>query len=130
MSEKGSPSSSLLAVLSLWIPVIAWCAVIFYFSHQPHLRITQEWWDLIARKIAHMVEYGILAWLMHRALRGTFAWDGKRLWRWSLILTITYALSDEFHQHFIPGRVGSPIDVLIDVIGAMAARVILSHRHK
>lgn len=106
---------------SLWLPVVLWCSLIFYLSHQPHLRITQEWWDIIVRKVAHMVEYGVLALLLRRAIQGSTSWDEKRIWRWALIGAILYAASDEFHQHFIEGRVGSPVDVLVDALGALAA---------
>ena len=30
---------------------------------------------------------------------------------------LAYAISDELHQHFVPGRLGSPLDVLIDAAG-------------
>jgi len=36
---------------------------------------------------------------------------------WAIIWTVLYAVSDEFHQYFTPGRTGSCIDVLIDSLG-------------
>jgi VanZ family protein len=35
----------------------------------------------------------------------------------ALALGIAYAITDEFHQHFVRGRHASPIDVLIDTVG-------------
>ena len=32
-------------------------------------------------------------------------------------LGVAYAASDELHQHFVPGRRGAPLDVLIDAVG-------------
>ena len=41
-------------------------------------------------------------------------------------ITLAYAATDEFHQTFVAGRHGSPVDVLIDSIGiAIAAAVVL-----
>ena len=33
------------------------------------------------------------------------------------MLGVAYASSDELHQHFVPGRRGAPLDVLIDAVG-------------
>lgn len=75
--------------------------------------------DLILRKLAHMTEFGILAWLSLRA----FAVDTDRVSRRSLIyagiLAGLYAVSDEFHQSFVRDRVASPIDVGIDLVGML-----------
>ena len=37
-----------------------------------------------------------------------------------------YAISDEVHQLFVPGRSGQATDVLIDFSGSLAAILILS----
>jgi VanZ family protein len=37
------------------------------------------------------------------------------------MITIAYAISDEYHQSFVDGRVGSVRDVLIDTAGVFAA---------
>jgi len=104
--------------ISLWLPVVLWCAGIFYLSHIPHLRITLYWWDYPLRKAAHMTEYAILARLVTRALRGSTTWSTGQIFIASLVFVVFYASSDEFHQHFVEGRHGSPIDVLIDLTGA------------
>ena len=38
---------------------------------------------------------------------------------WAFAATIAYACTDEFHQTFVRGRHGSPIDVAIDALGAL-----------
>src|SRR3989338_6121661 len=121
--QKGViPASPRLRVfLSLWLPVAVWCGAIFYLSHIPNLRITQEWWDIIARKIAHMVEFGILARLLVRALSGSTPWPRKKIILASLAMAVLYACSDEYHQGFVVGRTASPMDVLIDASGAWLA---------
>lgn len=37
----------------------------------------------------------------------------------ALLISILYAISDEWHQRFIPGRSGEIKDVLIDTLGAL-----------
>ncbi len=93
----------------LWLPVLAWAAVIFAFSAVPSLGTGLGTWDVVLRKLAHVAEYAILGALLARALRGrplpAFA------------LGVAYAGSDELHQHFVAGRHAAPLDVLIDALG-------------
>ena len=93
--------------------MLVWMGVIFYFSHQPSGSIPQFGViDLLIKKGAHFVAYFILAWLARLAV-------GR--WDWALAITAVYAISDEYHQTFIPGRDGNVIDVLIDWLGGLAA---------
>ena len=46
--------------LALWAPVVVWAAVIFAFSSVPNLGTGLGVWDLVLRKLAHLVEYAIL----------------------------------------------------------------------
>jgi len=39
-------------------------------------------------------------------------------------LAVAYALSDEYHQTFVPGRNGNLFDVMIDGVGACAAMLL------
>ena len=91
-----------------WLPVVAWAAVIFAFSSIPNLSSGLGGWDLVLRKLAHTAEYAILGALLVRAT--------GRSWL-ALGLGVLYAASDEFHQTFVRGRHGSPVDVLIDAVG-------------
>ena len=111
--------------IALWLPVMVWAGGIFYLSSIPGLRITEAWWDIIARKLAHMAVFGILALLIRQALKGSTAWSNRHVTLGSLMLTFLYACSDEIHQHFVSQRHGTPIDVLIDTLGAwIALRII------
>ena len=96
------------SALRLWLPVVLWAAVIFAFSSVPDLGTGLGGWDLVLRKLAHTVEYAILGLLLVRALRRELP---------ALVLGVAYASSDELHQHFVPGRRGAPLDVLIDAVG-------------
>ena len=45
--------------------------------------------------------------------------DFKKTGILSFLFSVIYALSDEFHQSFVPGRDGNIVDVLIDSSGAL-----------
>jgi VanZ family protein len=95
---------------SRWLPVLVWAGVIFTFSSIPSLNSGLGTWDTVLRKGAHMTEYAILACLLVRAT-GSYAW--------AFGLAVGYSATDEFHQTFVHGRHGSPIDVGIDAVGAL-----------
>jgi VanZ family protein len=101
----------------LWLPVVAWAAVIFALSSVPDLGTGLGGWDLVLRKIAHACEYAVLGALLVRATARTGL---------AFALGTLYAASDELHQSFVPGRLGSPIDVAIDAVG-VAAGIALWH---
>jgi len=107
--------------IELWLPVLIWCVFIFYLSSIPHLRFLQNHWDFLVRKIGHLGVYGILARLVARALTGSTLWSWKKIFMGSLVFTILYACTDEFHQSFVPGRSATVHDVLIDSAGAWLA---------
>ena len=105
--------------LRLWAPVVLWAAVIFSFSAVPDLGTGLGTWDLVLRKIAHACEFAVLGALLLRALRDE---------RTAFAAGVAYAISDEVHQLFVPGRVGSPLDVAIDSAG-VAVGVLLWRRY-
>jgi hypothetical protein len=92
----------------LWLPVLAWAALIFALSSIPDLGTGLGGWDLALRKLAHAAEYAVLGALLVRATgRGGLA----------LVVGTLYAVSDELHQTLVAGRMGSPVDVAIDALG-------------
>jgi VanZ family protein len=95
-------------VLSAWLPVLVWAGLIFTLSAIPDLGTGLGGWDLVLRKLAHTAEFAILGALLLRALGHAWA---------ALGLGVAYAVTDEIHQSFVPGRQGSPLDVLIDAAG-------------
>lgn len=105
----------------LWLPVVTCAGLIFYFSSIPDLKITQEWYDIILRKIAHVFIFAVLSRLIARALTGSTYWSWRKIFYASLALTVVYAISDEYHQTFVEGRHGAAMDVLIDTTGAWLA---------
>jgi VanZ family protein len=90
-------------------------AAIFHYSSQsdPMPQLTHAVWD----KALHLVEYGGLAVLFCRALRG----EGVR---WTLVVALAivatslYGASDEWHQALVPMRESSAQDWVVDTLGA------------
>jgi VanZ family protein len=102
--------------VSLWLPVVAWAAVIFAFSSIPSLGTGLGTWDTVLRKAAHMTEYAVLGVLLWRALGVELA---------AFAAAVAYAVTDEIHQTFVHGRHGSPVDVAIDAAGVLIGLVVL-----
>ena len=42
------------------------------------------------------------------------------------MITILYAITDEIHQYFVPGRISSSFDILFDAFGAIAMQSIIN----
>ena len=105
--------------LSLWAPAVGWCLLIYVFSSIPDLNSGLEY-DYPLRKAAHMAEYAVLYLLARRALHGTYA--PSRVWSLAAgVFAVVYALSDEYHQAFVPGRAGLWSDALVDAAGVALA---------
>lgn len=122
-----------MRTLKAWLPAAAWAAVIllaandglsaeatgdvldriFGFSFHPAVNFT-------IRKLAHVVEYAILALLTFRA-------DRRRIV--VLAVALVVATIDETRQGlFTTARSGSPWDVLLDVAGAYTAWFVATRR--
>lgn len=101
------------------MPAIFWIVAIFVQSSISNLSIPNfqfKWHD----KLAHIVEFAILAILLFRALKYSsikFFQQGKY---WLTFLGGSlYGLSDEIHQSFVPGRTADVYDWIADVIGIL-----------
>ena len=123
-----------------WILLILWIIIIFFMSHQP-AEVSNQQSDLIIqifnkigldlnsylgslatfiiRKTAHFTEYFILYILANNVLRYYFSDKKKRIY--ILIFVLIYAISDEVHQYFVPGKAMALRDVLIDFSGGFTA---------
>lgn len=129
----------------LWCAIVLWMAVIFAFSAQNAEsstdtsdgvvdRVVEEMFgtadrnivpdsvrlavSFIVRKAAHFASYFLLGSLC----AGAFLSDTRRLLvtnLYALGLSFAYAVSDEIHQLFVPGRAGRLLDVGIDTAGAL-----------
>jgi VanZ family protein len=136
-------------ILTYWLPVLVWMAVIFTASSDahsyehssriiapllywlfPHISAnTVDWVVFIARKCAHVAEYSILALLLWRAIRRPQKND-PRPWNRreagiALLVVACYAATDEFHQVFVATRTPRVHDVVIDTLGGAAGLLLL-----
>ena len=110
-----------------WLPAVGWMAVIFYLSAQPELpHHSEAQIDLVIKKVGHMVEYAILAALALWAARRGGSTTAKRAFLWALLIAVSYAVTDEIHQYFVPGRNPRALDVGFDVVGACVGLLVVS----
>lgn len=124
-----------------WLLVILWMGTIFYLSHQPAgasselssgitqlfitiietiipmIQMDSESWHFLIRKSAHFIAYFLLGTFIIHALfvSGMHVYKSGIL---AILISLLYAISDEIHQLYIPGRSGEIRDVVIDTLGA------------
>jgi VanZ family protein len=123
---------TLVNLLWCWLPMLLWMAWIFYLSAQPRLpRLNRRAGigDNLFDYVAHAFTFGVLAVLVWRVWRARptplpVAW-AEQAWLGTGVLTALYALSDELHQHFVPGRTAALADWLTDMAGAALALMLL-----
>lgn len=101
-------------ILSDWLPPLLWAVLIFSLSHRNSLPMMDE--PIIHDKVAHALAYSILAGLLFRALDRQMM-PAAAAWM-AFALASAYGITDEVHQHFIPGRTSSVFDWYADVAGA------------
>ena len=119
-----------------WVIVALWAAVIFFMSAHTGsdfdgtgpLAAIKRWLVGLAAPVfgpdivnvaAHFTEYLVFGGLLVLAARRT--WPALGWGKLALVviaLASLYAVTDEFHQSFVPGRVCDPADWLTDTLGA------------
>jgi VanZ family protein len=102
--------------LDLWLPPLLLMGLIFVLSAQPSLDSGLGIIDLIGRKLIHFGSYALLCFLWWRALRSVT--KDRTAVVLAFVLASGYAITDEFHQSFVEGRHGTPVDWAIDSAGA------------
>ena len=104
---------------------LAMMAVIFVLSAQSDLDSGLGIVDLIGRKVIHLGTYLALTLAWFWALRSV-ASPGTAI-AIAAGVSFAYAVSDEYHQSFVEGRTGSPVDVAIDAIGVILASLLVRY---
>ena len=123
-TAPGGVAMNRRALLRILLP-LAVMGVIFFFSAQPaggH----HAWWVIAVRKLGHITGYALLTAAWWWALRGV---TGRPLLI-AVCIAFAYACTDEFHQTFVSGRTGTPVDVAIDSIGMAIAALLINLRRK
>lgn len=95
-----------------------------YFTAEQLSRIN---WNL--RKTAHVTEYAVLAILLFRAVAFGNPRFRSRNAALPLVLAISFAFADEYHQSFVPSRGPSTTDVFFDATGAVIGVLLCLWRH-
>ena len=75
--------------------------------------------DFIVRKLAHFSVYTVLGTLALFALSFHEKLNAKKRILFSSLICLAYAVSDEIHQYFVPGRSCRLLDILIDFCGSL-----------
>jgi VanZ family protein len=100
---------------------LALMALIFFLSAQEDVGPDVGNW---ARVISHFATYALLAALWIWALAPAL---GRRAPLVAAAISLLYAITDEWHQSFVPGRDADPLDVVVDACG-IAVAVVLAAR--
>lgn len=141
-SDKTKEDLMLVYIIMSWAAAAVWMLVIFAFSAQaaeqssrlsagvtevvvktvekvaPKAEINVHSLNHIIRKNAHFFLYMILGLLVMNAFRRCGNTVKKSLVL-SFLVCVLYAVSDEIHQLYVPGRGAQMTDVIIDSLGAV-----------
>lgn len=131
-----------------FILLILWALLIYYFSSEPSTQssdltngVLKIVYDILRpfieskidfqtfnnivfipiRKIAHFSEYCILGILLYINIK---PYSNKYI-IYSFIASLLYAISDEIHQYFVPGRACKLFDIFVDLFGAITGLFIV-----
>jgi VanZ family protein len=117
-------------VLLRWAPAVVWMALIFFLSSQSGLGGMQlPPLFQVLRKSGHVVEYAVLGLLLIRALAATWRprsslsnrASNSRTAILATVVSTVYAISDEYHQSFVPRRGAHLEDVMLDTLSGVLA---------
>ena len=123
-------------LLTVWGPVVVLMLLIFVFSAQPKTAppahrdgvyfsgvmpiFTGNTLDTLLKKTAHMIGYGLLGVLTMRGFMALGV-SARQAAYFAILLAVCYALTDELHQAYVPGRHSTVLDVGFDYVGAASA---------
>ncbi len=77
--------------------------------------------DYLLHALEYMALGALIAWCLLGAKR---LYASRVLWQ-ATFLGSVYGLTDEFHQHFVPGRVADPRDWVVDTLGVLAGATMI-----
>ena len=119
--------------------------VVFYFSAQPAAKSTEmsdpfvvfimekihigdaekmaDFWQFAVRKSAHFYIYFLLGNMVILSCKN---FKLKLYPVFAAVVCLLYAVSDEIHQYFVPGRSCELRDIMIDFCGALLPIIIIS----
>lgn len=109
----------------VYSPPVLWALLIFIFSSQQLLPSVEfSALDFVLKKTAHIFVYAVLYLLLFRTVnksltrqRASKLKNNSRLLYLPILICLVYAVSDEIHQYFVPGRFATLRDVGFDMLG-------------
>lgn len=106
-----------------WQVLVAWLVLIFALSSIPNRIVVSEPSPFPFDKVAHGIEYAVLAFMI--------AWLARRRWgsvglamALGVALSTLYGATDELHQIYVPGRDAGLPDFYADVVGAVVGAAV------
>lgn len=118
MSNTGNAPKGLRWFLVYHLPTILYAGLIIGLSSIPYLK-SPSLKFFTFDKVAHFLEYSIFAFLTFRSFSNlSVKINVNRAYLLSLLFLSLFALLDEFHQSFVPGRHADVADLLTDFLGA------------
>ena len=84
-----------------------------------------EAFSTLVRKLAHFGIYALLGFCLNGSCYSDFKLSRKLRYKFVLSVGLLYAISDEIHQYFVPGRAMKFTDVLIDFLGVIFGAFVL-----
>lgn len=108
-----------------WLPPLLWAGLIFLFSSQSGLPSPDDYLlDFIFKKTAHMFVFAVLYVLVWRAVQKSLRPQTVQAdWLIPLFICLGYAMLDELHQSFTPGRSATLRDVGYDALGMLISSI-------
>jgi VanZ family protein len=108
------------STLRAFAPAVLWAIAIFCASSIPSNAMPRSI-ILSQDKLIHMGVYAVLGFVLYRGIRRGTTWMWDTAGWVTFGIGVLYGASDEFHQHFVPGRSMDIYDLLADAIGIVCA---------
>ncbi|MGP1909946.1 VanZ family protein [Metabacillus sp. JX24] len=111
---------------ALTIAPILYMILIWILSSLPADAIikTPFSFDRLMKESLHLIEFGILYWLIALAFAANGRWTTKAS-VFAAVISILYGATDEIHQYFVPYRSATVIDLVKDAIGVLVSFYIM-----
>jgi VanZ family protein len=117
-------------LLKYQLPFLAYACLIFAVSSIPRLPMAEIGIPGID-KIVHGLEYLFFFLLSMRAFRNQpFKLQDNKLLILSFSISIIYAIFDEIHQSYIPGRQADVLDLIADLAGIAVGALLYRNRNR
>jgi VanZ family protein len=107
---------NLKASFSYWFLTFGYMGLIFYLSSLKGYDLPSlfQWAD----KLIHLILYLPFAFLLSLSLSKSGV--KRYIFLQAFLIVLLYAISDEIHQSYIPGRDASITDIIADSLGALS----------